>query len=55
MFLGFVDKNGKTLKDVDLVKDRFEVSVKVSATNGFEIRIPNVKGENHGDSFRTIK
>ena len=55
MFLGFVNKNGKTLKDGDLVKAGSEISVKVSVTNGIEIRIPNVKGKNLGDAVRTIK
>jgi len=55
MFLGFVNKNGKELLEGDLVKAGAVISIKVSITNGLEIRLPNVKGKTLGEAVRIIK
>lgn len=55
MILGFVDSKGKTLKDGDLVKAGSKISIKVSHTEGEEIRTPKVKGMNLKSAVRTLK
>ena len=55
LFLGFVDENGKELKEGDLVKAGAVISTKVSHTIGVEIRMPNVKGKTLNEAVRIIK
>ncbi len=55
MFLGFVDENGKELKEGDLVKAGAVISTKVSKTNGVEIRMTNVKGKTLREAVRILK
>jgi len=55
MFLNFVDHNGRELKEGDLVKAGSEISIKVSHTEGVEIKIPKVKGKTLKEAVKIMK
>lgn len=54
MFLSFVDHKGKELKEGDEVKAGAVISVKVSHTEGAEIRMPKVKGKTLREAVKII-
>lgn len=54
MFIDFVDKKGRVLKDGDQVKAGALISIKVSHTKGEEIRVPKVKGMKLSEAVKVL-